>query len=258
MRKNILFLVLFIVFGLYYSNPFLKESFTLFHSLTTGLPIVDTDQKELWIEVHDVSPSYARELEEVVKILDEHHGAYSKVVLFVIPNHGGSTPLRKYPEFTKRLRALEKKGFIIGLHGYTHEHPLAKPEFKTRIEHAEMLLHEGEEEFSAAGMKFPRYFLPPGWQTSREVDELLRNRFEYVYYYYYIDSPEGIIPSQSREYVWYGYSFRAFEKAQKDYTSLRGVIRLTIHLGAINNKEGLNFLDSYLGWIEEKSNISGA
>lgn len=260
MRKISILAVLLVLFlGAFYdADPILKKTAIFIHSHTTGLPLVDMDKKELWIEIHDVSPGYEEELDEVLGIIERHPRAYAKVVLFVIPNHGGNTPLHTYPEFTEKLKTLRKRGYVIGLHGYTHEHPLIKPEFKTTREQAETLLRKAEEEFNVSGVKFPSYFLPPGWQTSRAVDGILRSRFDYIYYYYFIVSPNGIIPSKSQEYVWHGYSYRPLERAQADYSSLQGVVRLTLHLGAINTKEGLDFLDRYLGWIEEKSNISGA
>jgi hypothetical protein len=258
MRRRIVIVFLLAFVAYFYSNPILKESFTILHAKTTGLEVLEVADKEVWIEVHDVSPAYLEKLEEVVDVLEKHPGAYSKVVLFIIPNHGGVTPMHAYPGFVGRIKELEEKGFVLGLHGYAHDSPMVKPEFKVSPAEAERLLKLAEEEFNASGLRFPSYFLPPGWQTTREVDELLRKRFQFVYYYYYIDSPRGIIPSQSLEYVWHGYSYKALKRAQRDYANLRGIVRLTIHLGAINNEEGLNFLRGYLGWLEEKSNIPSA
>jgi hypothetical protein len=258
MRKPLILTAFIVISLVYYADPVMKHASTFAHSQITGLPVLAPDGKELWIEVHDVSPGYAEKLDEVLNILEAHPEAYSKAVLFVIPNHGGDAPLHAYPEFVNTLKALDARGYVIGLHGYTHSRPMSRPEFKTTREQAAWLLQRGETEFHASGLRPPSHFLPPGWQTSVEVDSMLRERFEYIYYYYFIVSPEGIIPSRSLEYVWHGYSYRALDRARKDYATLNGVIRLTIHLGAINTPEGLEFLDSYLGWIEEKSNISGA
>lgn len=252
MRRAYILLILILGGVIFYSNPFLKESSTLMHSEAMGYEIREMNGKELWVEVHDVSPGYSSDLEEVVQVLERHPKAYSKVVLFVIPNHGGATPLHDYPKFVSRLKALEKKGFILGLHGYTHKNPLIAPEFRTGRAKAERLLQAAEKEFNASGLRTPSYFLPPGWRTTREADVLLSENFDYVYYYYYIDSPSGIIPSQSNEYVWHNYHYRALDMAKRDYRKGKGVIRLTIHLGAINNKAGLQFLEDYLRWIEEK------
>ncbi len=256
MRKALILFVFILGLGVFYSNHLLKESSTLLHSWVTGYEIRESDlgmdDKELWIEVHDVSPTYLSKLEEVVQVLEKHPRAYSKVVLFIIPNHGGDTPLQEYPEFVNKLQILERKGFILGLHGYTHKDPTVKPEFKTSRAEAEKLLQTAEKEFAASGLKLPTYFLPPGWRTTREVDDLLMEMFELVYYYYYVDTPYGIYPSQTHEYVWYNHNYKALERAQRDYTNLNGVIRLTIHLGAINTTKGLTFLHQYLRWIEEK------
>ena len=259
-RRKAMILTVFsaLFLGIYYADPILKEAFTFIHSQKTGLPVIDADKKELWIEIHDVSPGYAEKLDEVLMVLQAHPTAYSKVVLFVIPNHGGITPLHTYPEFIEKLKTLDRQGYVIGLHGYTHARPMTRPEFKTTRGRAKNLLEESQEEFNVSGLRFPSHFLPPGWQTSGEVDEMLRKRFDYIYYYYFIVSPRGIIPSKSQEYVWRGHGYRALDRARGDYAHLRGVFRLTIHLGAINSQEGLEFLDSFLGWVEEKSNIPPA
>ncbi len=252
MRKALIILVLILGLGIFYSNPLLKESSTLLHSGVTGYEIREMDGKELWVEVHDVSPAYLSKLEEVVQVLEKYPDAYSKAVLFIIPNHGGVTPLREYPEFVNKLQTLERQGFILGLHGYTHKEPMVKPEFKTSRAEAEKLLQAAEKELTASGLRLPTYFLPPGWRTTRDVDALLRERFEFIYYYYYVDTPYGIYPTQSHEYVWHNFSYKAPERAQRDYNNMNGVVRLTIHLGAVNNDKGLNFLNQYLRWIEEK------
>ena len=55
---------------------------------------------ELWVEIHDVSPSYGIEdLEEILRIIERHR--VDKVVLFVIPNHGYSSPMHENKEFVK-------------------------------------------------------------------------------------------------------------------------------------------------------------
>jgi hypothetical protein len=252
MRKAYILFIFMLGGAIFYSNSLLKEFSTNMHSWATGYEIMEMAGKELWVEVHDVSPAYLSKLDEVVQVLERHPDAYSKAVLFIIPNHGGVTPMHEYPEFIARLRTLEDAGYILGLHGYAHDKPLKKPEFKTSYEEAEALLMASKEEFAASDLGFPTHFLPPGWRTTREADTLLHENFDYVYYYYYIVSPNGIIPSQSLEYVWHDYNYRARDRARRDYRKGEGVIRLTLHLGAINNEAGLRFLEEYLSSIEEK------
>lgn len=241
--KTLLFLVV-----LAYSSSILDS--TLPHG---GMEVLEIPGKELWVEVHDVSPAYLEELEEVMEVLQRHPKAYSKVVLFVIPNHGGAMPMHEYPEFVAKLKELQGRGFILGLHGYTHDNPLVSPEFKTSRLEAEKLLLAAEREFNASGLKFPSYFLPPGWRAAEEVRGLLREKFQFIYYYSSIESSRGIIPSKSREYVWNRHVYKALERARRDYANSRGVVRLSLHLRAINTQEGLRFLQEYLSWIEDES-----
>lgn len=215
-------------------------------------PIVEDKKPEVWIEIHDVSPGWQYwRLEQVLNVTEKYPDAYSKVVLFVIPNHANSTPIYAYPEYIQLLKVLSAKGHIIGLHGYAHPTP-PKYEFNCTLEEAQHLLHKARWEFESAGLKFPTYFAPPGWQTSLEVSTYINAMFDYVYYGNYTKTPDGLKPYTSHEYTWYAdNSSLSLTNAKKDYLESKEVFRLTIHLEAANTEEGLIFLDEFLGWIEK-------
>lgn len=220
------------------------------HSLRSGLPIESQETKELWIEVHDISPSYGTEpLTEVINVLDRHPRAYKRAVLLVIPNHGRSAPLNSYPEFTEFLYDLEKKGYSLGVHGYAHPDPVKRREFEVNAENARALVASALDEFSSSGLGRPKVFAPPGWGASEDAASSLRNSFDYVYYFYYIDTKNAILPYQAHEYTWYGLN-PGLRKAKHDYARTKGVFRLSVHIGAVNSEENLKFLDDFLAFVE--------
>ena len=201
---------------------------------------------ELWIEIHDVSPSYGIEkLNEILKIIERHR--VEKVVLFVIPNHGYSSPMHEHERFVKELRELDKKGYIIALHGYAH----SKNEFRTSKENAEELLRLAKKEFLLANLSFPKYFLPPFWAVSPEVKPLLESKFDYVYYHNYIYAKNKILPCKAHEYTGY-FSPLALPRAKFSYSHSKGIFRLEIHIKAANTEENLNFLEEFLSWRDNE------
>lgn len=214
-------------------------------------------QPELWIEIHDVSPGWKYwRLEQVINITESHRGAFSKAVLFVIPNHANATPLYAYPEYVQQLKALEARGYILGLHGYAHPTP---PPFEMNVSHERttVLVSSGFAEFEKVNLSKPRYFAPPGWITSPEASAYLNSEFNYVFYANFTKTPNGIKPYASHEYTWFTENATlALEKARKEYSEAKNVFRLTIHLEAANKEEGLKFLGEFLKWVEVQKSRS--
>ncbi|MFQ5815985.1 MAG: DUF2334 domain-containing protein [Candidatus Hydrothermarchaeaceae archaeon] len=223
------------------------------YSRGTGLPVeTHRGAKEVWIEVHDVSRGYgAKPLLEVVDVLDRHPNAYTRAVILVIPNHGGGSPLRNYPEFTEVLGELEKRGYTLGVHGYAHPVPLRGREFMVSGASAVSLVSTALDEFDSAGLGRPSIFAPPGWGASTEVAGVLIRNFRYVYYYYYVGTENAVLPHPVHEYTWYRLN-PGLWKAKLDYRRTRGVFRLSVHLGAANSKENLKFIDDFLAYVEDE------
>ena len=69
------------------------------------------------VSIHDVSPAWEREVEVALAM---SHEAGVRPALLVVPDFHGRAPLGDHPRFIDRLRALEKEGHEIYLHGYYH------------------------------------------------------------------------------------------------------------------------------------------
>lgn len=221
------------------------------HSRNEGLQVLANEgQREVWIEIHDVSPGYGvNPLLEVIEVLDSHPDAYARAVLFVIPNHGEVTPLSNHPEFSELLRELEDKGYALGVHGYAHPVSLRGREFMVKATDANSLIISALNEFTAAGLEKPIFFAPPGWGASTEAADVLLENFQYVYYYYYIVSGSDIMAYPVHEYTWYTLN-PGLWKAKFDYWRTPSVYRLSVHLGAVNSEKNLMFLDDFLSYVE--------
>ena len=69
------------------------------------------------VSLHDVSPACSREVELALSLA---HEVGVKPSLLVVPNFHAKAPLGDAPAFVDRLRALERDGHEILLHGYYH------------------------------------------------------------------------------------------------------------------------------------------
>jgi predicted deacetylase len=255
-RSAVLIFLLFIILLIAKGGWILSETTVTGHTFLHGLERLELDEKPLllWIEVHDVSSGYGEgKLNEITNVFDRHRDTVDKIVLFVIPNHGGNSPISGDPEFTDALKKLSDDGYILGIHGYSHTGGLTNPEFKTDLSAAKQLVKASREEFESAGIEPPEYFTPPGWYASREASKYLRSEFNYTYYAFFIDTPGGTLPYRFHEYTWYDLGFGGLRKAKKDFTKTQGIFRLVVHVNAANSNENMEFLDQFLTWIEEGS-----
>lgn len=154
------------------------------------------------VSLHDVSPAWEREVDAALELA---HGYGVKPALLVVPDFHGRAPLLESPRFCDKLRALERDGHEIYLHGYYHraraweERAAAEPEdaaLGARVRHAfaqkvvsggeaefsdvsrdeaERRLDEGERVLRDAGLTI-RGFVAPAWSMPRWVHELLGRR----------------------------------------------------------------------------------
>jgi predicted deacetylase len=235
-----------------------KEVVIISHIKYHGLDRIEYDNEpaQLWVEVHDISPGYGVEkLTEITDILERHKNASDRIVLFIIPNHGGSAPISSYPEFTAELGNLSNRGFILGIHGFTHQGGLLSSEFKTNLSNGIRLIQLSQNEFSRSELGRPKSFAPPEWRASHGVSKYLRKEFDYSYYAFFIDTPSGTLPYSTYEYTWYDLSFGGLDAAKKDYVRSKGIFRLTIHINAVNSPENLDFLEQFLIWVEGYKNL---
>ncbi len=137
------------------------------------------------VSLHDVSPAFAPELEQMLALTRE---ADVRPALLVVPDFHGGAPLARHPDFVERLRRLQEEGHEIYLHGFFHR---ARPTgdgpsgdgrprglrrvFAQRVvsggeaefsdvTRAEALsrLEEGERLFRDLGLRITG-FIPPAW-----------------------------------------------------------------------------------------------
>ena len=233
----------------------------------------DSRYPEVWIEVHDLSPGYGYGMVgEILDVIEQYPGSYTKVVLFVIPNHGNVRALHRYPGYVKKLKALEDAGYIIGLHGYRHFGDDNIYEFNTSKENATALLNMALEEFRVSNMSPPEYFAPPGWIASPEASAYLNEQFDYVYYADHIATKNGSLNYTSHEYLSYPgdtsntrdttntsdtsnssntYTGDPLNRSKTDFLNTNEtVFRLTLHIKSVNDGRGLQVLGEFLKWIE--------
>jgi predicted deacetylase len=203
------------------------------------------DTPAVWVEIHDVSQGYGTdELIKVVEILDRHD--VERVVIFVIPNHGGSAPLSEYPEFTNYLKELHGKGYEIGAHGYTHD----GFEFYCSRDEVLQRLNLSMEEFHAAGIS-PRVFLAPRFFVKKESYPMLQENFNEIYFFNKIKKEGQNLPYVIHEFTWFRLpEWAVMPLAKVSYKASRSdVYRLSLHIGKMDEGR-LEFLDEFLGFIE--------
>jgi predicted deacetylase len=253
-RSTVLIFLLLIILLITKGGWILSETVVSGHTFLHGMERIEFDEKPplLWIEVHDVSSSYGEEkLSEITDVFDHHQDAAERIVLFVIPNHGGNSPMSDDQEFIDALKKRSDDGYILGIHGYSHNGGMKSPEFRTNLSQAKSLVEASREEFESVGIEPPVYFSPPGWYASTEASKYLRSQFNYTYYAFFIDTPNGTLPYTFHEYTWYDLGFGGLEKAKKDFTGTQGIFRLVVHVNAVNSEKNLEFLDQFLNWVEE-------
>jgi predicted deacetylase len=202
----------------------------------------------VWIEIHDVSPAYGNgELERVIEVLERHD--VERAVIFVIPNHGGSTPLERYPEFTGYLKELQGEGYEVGAHGYDH----SNFEFYCPEDEARLRLNLALDEFHAAGLE-PQVFSAPGFLIKKESVNVAENGFGEVYFFNKI-----IKGDENHDYFFHEFTYFHLPKwavmplAKASYGASRSdVYRLSVHIDNMDS-EHLVLLDEFLDFTDAKN-----
>lgn len=134
------------------------------------------------VSIHDVSPAWAR---EVGMALDLAHTFGVKPALLVVPDFHGKAPLLDHPSYCAELRALEKDGHEIYLHGYYHrarsweEHAKAHRRAdaadrggalgRARYAFRQKVVSGGEAEFADVSLEEGRTRLEAGEHVLREA-----------------------------------------------------------------------------------------
>src|SRR5437899_7929282 len=96
----------------------------------------------LLASIHDVSPRFESEVEQLLDLLRRHVG--ERVALLVVPNHWGEAPIVPGSPFAGRLRAWADSGCEIFLHGFYHRDEAQHGRAADRLRASFMTAGEGE------------------------------------------------------------------------------------------------------------------
>ncbi len=133
-------------------------------------------EKAFIISIHDFTPKYASELEEILSELN--HRFYTKKTLFVIPRYYDNHftyPLTPWTKTTALLQKELAKKNEICLHGYYHTRFNNSPEFKTlHYAAARKRIHKAKQEF-AQFKASPAGFVAPYWKIGSEAAHAVRD-----------------------------------------------------------------------------------
>ena len=75
-------------------------------------------ERLLLASIHDVSPRFESEVDELRDLLAPHVG--ERIAMLVVPNHWGDAPIVPGSAFARRLRSWADAGVEMFLHGYFH------------------------------------------------------------------------------------------------------------------------------------------
>ncbi len=142
---------------------------------------------KLLVSIHDVTPALERDVRALWDLCVERGVTPA---LFVVPNWHGSWPLDEYPRFTAWLRAKEREGAEIFLHGERHDEvglrrgiadrvrafgaTAREGEFLTLDERAASArIHRGLERLRRSGLR-PIGFVPPAWLAREDTFRAVR------------------------------------------------------------------------------------
>lgn len=96
----------------------------------------------LLASIHDVSPRFESEVEQLIELLEPHVGG--RMAMLVVPNHWGDAPIVPGSAFATRLRRWGEQSVEMFLHGFYHrdlaEHEAAGDRLRARF----MTAGEGE------------------------------------------------------------------------------------------------------------------
>jgi uncharacterized protein len=96
----------------------------------------------LLASIHDVSPRFEAEVDELVDMLGEHVGL--RLAMLVVPNHWGDAPIMPGSAFATRLRGWADAGVEMFLHGYHHRDEARHEASADRLRARFMTAGEGE------------------------------------------------------------------------------------------------------------------
>lgn len=131
--------------------------------------------KKIAVSIHDVTPRFGRELEEIFAALDKA-GVKVRSEL-VVPDYQRQFNLSAHPDFVAMLKEHRNQGCDISLHGIYHDYAEF---YRFNYEAAKDALQKGLDIFREAFNFYPPGFVAPQWLQSRGS---LRAVWEYEFVY---------------------------------------------------------------------------
>lgn len=209
------------------------------------------------ISCDDISAGYPLEyFEEIQSTLNSHS---VRATFFVIPYHGEWDLLTDSPLFVEALHTAEDEGHEIALHGYAHY----EDEFVCSPENQKHLLEKALSIMQEAGFTV-KGFRAPCLKTTPDTLKILKE-YNFVY-----DSSsfgesgdvsfEGELPQipSGYEYSWYITEKELngnLARAKLDFLTQYqegSVFSLVTHMKAVNEGEGITFLEEFLDYVDKK------
>ncbi len=92
--------------------------------------------------IHDVSPRFEREIDQLLDLLSPHVGR--RLAMLVVPNHWGDSPIVPGGAFARRLRNWADEGIEMFLHGSVHRATTPVASSQDRLRARWMTAGEGE------------------------------------------------------------------------------------------------------------------
>lgn len=153
-------------------------------------PLSDAGPARLLVSIHDVSPRFASEVQQLVELLSELLGA-STFAMLVVPDHWGEAPLAANPAFRRQLRVWSDAGIEMFAHGWFHRDGSRhagwnrfRAETMTAGEgeflgldrcEARQRMIDGKELIQEIIGRSPAGFIAPAWLYGRGAREALRD-----------------------------------------------------------------------------------
>lgn len=215
--------------------------------------------RRLLLSIHDVSPRFEGQVNELFGLLAEQIGG-ARLAMLVVPDYWGEAPLRGDRGFCAQLRAWSDVGVEMFVHGFTHRddsrHANAVAAFKARHltaregeflgltrDEAARRLDEGRDVVEQAIGRRAAGFIAPAWLYGPGADAALRDSgFALAEDHLKVWRPaDGAILARGPVITWASRSrarrtsSRAFAFAARAALKPLGVVRIAVHPGDVGH-----------------------
>lgn len=150
----------------------------------------DSADGSVLVSIHDVSPRFEREVDQLIALLSQWVPE-SSIALLVVPDYWGEAPIVRGTPFAHKVRRWAEQGNEIFLHGWSHRDTTRHEGLGQKFRANFMTAREGEflglEKDQALSLlrrgrglieditgHSPCGFVAPGWLYSRGTMEALR------------------------------------------------------------------------------------